>query len=134
MAVAIRITTIAITIISSMSVKPERPFFLPICISTPVQSLVRALGEYSEDVLAAPAVGFWIVLHTALSPFLRLSHRVHRNPPQELDLGIGIGARPLDAIDEDVKRFGVALIVSLLNAQFAGVALIFVLIDSGVDF
>src|SRR5579863_2385700 len=145
-----RMTIIAITIIISMSVKPrvflkreKRPGceypgceqkILPLRVGSSIGRLIHTLCIYIEDILAAPAGAFRIVLHTPKTPVPRVGHGIERDPAQKLELGIRRLSRPFDAVDKRLQRLRVSVAVLLLDAEFSAVRHVFVLVDRGVDF
>src|SRR5690349_12624376 len=88
MATDISIAMIAITIISSTSVNPNRRLFMrsPLRVGRPVARFVHALGVDIEHVLPAPGLPLRIVASAAQTPVVGVGHRIFRNPPQVFDL------------------------------------------------
>src|SRR5262245_32621994 len=90
-----RITTIAITIISSIMVNPKRAddrFLpsaraagLPLRISSAIRRFLHGFRIHVKHVLPAPTVGLGIVLPAPLSPIRRIGERVFWNAPQEAE-------------------------------------------------
>src|SRR5215813_10002130 len=100
MATDIRMTIMLITIISSMRVKPPcraRAVIaftgntLPCLVLRPVQGCAFRFGIYVEDILPAPGVRVWIILHRTQPPLGLAGHRVHGNAAQKAKLlAIGV--------------------------------------------
>src|ERR1043165_8120527 len=83
-----RMTISVITIISSISVKPrrrDRPA-LPVMGFRPVKTGAVALRVHVEDVLPTPPRRIGFVLIGPQAPFVRVGHRIDRDPPQVLQL------------------------------------------------
>src|SRR6185295_4190048 len=88
-AIAARIATSAITVTSSISVKPALPRASPGVVGgLSIERLGRALRVDVVDVLAAPRVAVGVVLVAAHPPLRAARHRVDRDPPQELQLPV----------------------------------------------
>src|SRR5271154_1262924 len=97
---------IAITIISSISVKPRRHLEkrrLPLGIGGSISRLVCALGIYIEQVLPTPGLCFGIVAGTAVSPLGGIGHRVFGNPAQVVNLFVD-GAGGLFTFHQNLER------------------------------
>src|ERR1700730_12311372 len=91
MAIPTRMAMIAITIISSISVKPNclRVRFRrasPLGIGGAISRLLGALAIHIENILASPGLRLRVVLVAALAPVERIGHGVLGDAPQELDL------------------------------------------------
>src|SRR5690349_14147207 len=121
----------AITTISSMSVKPRR--HLPLRIWFTIAVSIHGFREHIENILAAPGIRGRLVLHAALAPFGIAGHRILRNPPQKFELsGLSIatdGVSQLDAFDQNLERGRETVGFRVACLDFALVAYVFVLID-----
>src|ERR1039458_2979668 len=60
---------------------------LPLCIGGSIGCLLLALGEYLEYRLAAPTLGFGVVLGAVHSPFEFVGEGIAGNAAQEFQLG-----------------------------------------------
>src|SRR5579859_5054741 len=96
-----------ITISSSISEKPRERVCLPLGIRSSIRSLFRALGENVENILAAAAARFGVVLHAALSPIGGIGHGVFGNPAEEANFGVGLSGL-FHALDQDFQALRVA--------------------------
>src|SRR5262245_44623250 len=123
-----RIVTTAITIISSIIVKPR----LPLRIGCSISCFLRRFRIYLKDVLTAPSVGFGIVLSTALSPFSRVGKRVARDATQKADLLIDL-ALHLYAFDKNFQALRVSFVAHLPRREHFQIGSVFVLVDGHVD-
>src|ERR1700730_3865638 len=99
MAIETSIPMIETTIRISISVNPRR--CLPLRIGCTIASLIKGVGIDVKHVLPAPGGGLGIVLHTALSPVPRVSHRIERNPTQEFDFLVNL-VGDLDPLHQDL--------------------------------
>src|SRR5215472_273596 len=121
-ATAARIMMMAITTISSTSVKPAlrlrfvgSPFkfpsstWLPVGVFRSIEGRALRLGVHVKHALPAIRVGLWIVLHGAHSPLLFAGHRVHGDTPQELHLLV----LDIDAVHESLQVWRIVLAVHL---------------------
>src|SRR5271155_1561393 len=98
----IRMTTMAITIISSTSVNPNSRR-LPLRIRYAIGVFFGTLGKDIEHILAAPSAALGIVLHAARAPVRRVRHGIDRDAPQKLDLYVRGLAHAFHAINEVLK-------------------------------
>src|SRR5512140_3393413 len=110
---AARMAIIDTTTISSMSVKPRERRGSPGVVGRSIQRLRGALRIDVPDVLAAPARALRLVLVAAQAPLPGPRHRVRRNPPQELQLAVGGGARPVHTLHRYLQVRRVALAAHL---------------------
>src|ERR1700737_3180927 len=101
MATDISTAMIAITIISSTNVNPNRRLFMdsPLRIGRSIPRLVHALGVDVEQVLPAPGLPLRIVASAPHAPVVRVGDGIFGNPPQVFDLLVD-GASRLHAIHQ----------------------------------
>src|ERR1700730_16668163 len=113
MAIPTRMAMIAITIISSISVKPNclRVRFRrasPLGIGGAISRLVGGLAIHIENILASPGLRLRVVLIAALAPVERIRHGVLGDTPQELDFLIHLAGH-LDAFHQLLQSLGPAI-------------------------
>src|ERR1700722_7353816 len=109
MAMDTRITTIAMTIISSTMVKPNslRRIFLPVGIFRPIRRRLRTLGVNIKNVLAAPTVGGRIVFGAAHAPVGGVGEGIFRDAPEEFDFLVHLAGQ-LHTLDQHFELLGVS--------------------------
>src|SRR4026209_375443 len=109
---AARMPIMAMTVMSSIRVKPlvERPS--PGVVARPIQPLCRALRIDVPDVLAAPGRLVRVVLVASHTPLGIPGHGIDRDPPEQLDLAVD-DARPVDTLHQDLEVRRVALAAEL---------------------
>src|ERR1700736_796641 len=81
--------TIAMTIISSMRVKPRRVRSrpgLPFRIGCSIARLLRTLGVHIENILPTPGLRLRLVAGAALAPIEGVGHGVLGDAPQKFNL------------------------------------------------
>src|ERR1035437_1167707 len=115
MATTARTPMMAITIISSTSVKPAVCFCfvlmatLPIRVPGAVQGRSLGFGMHVEDALSAVGVRRGVVLHGTQAPFGVAGHGVDGDTAQEFHLL----ALDVDAVDESFEIGRIVLAVNL---------------------
>src|ERR1017187_2133307 len=132
MAIEMRMTMMVTTTIISTNVKPRRRWRrLPLCIGRSIGCLLLALGENFEYRLAAPTLGFGVVLGAAHAPFELVGERIAGDAAQEFQLGaVGVLREDL-AFHQDFERFRVAVRTDFGRAEGTEVADVLVLVDGG---
>src|SRR5579871_59280 len=126
------------TIIISSRVKPAVPRFLslltiasffsynllPILVFRAIESNALRLGEDIENALAAPGIGFGIVLHGAHAPLRSAGHGINGNFAQKADFL----ALHIDAFHQSLKIRGIVLAVDL-GLKATAIGRVFVAVD-----
>src|SRR5580658_5321127 len=125
MAIEIRITMIAMTIISSTMVKPNSrrrslsaARCLPVGVIGSIRRLFGGLGINVENVLPTPTVGGRVVLGAAHAPVGGVGEGILWNASQESDLLIHL-ALQLDAFHQGFQLVRVAIGIQVLLAEIA---------------
>src|SRR4029453_491456 len=106
-AMAARMPMMAITVMSSMRVKPRaRPS--PGVVARAIQSFSGALAVDVPHVLAAPGRLVRIILVASHAPLGLGGHGVHGDPAEQLDLPV-LGPHAVDPRDQDLQSRRVPL-------------------------
>src|SRR6185295_3804994 len=82
---------------------------LPILVLGAVERLTVRLRIDVEDVAARPGRRVGLVAVGAHAPLVGMRHRIHRDPPQELQLHAGGVVVLGDAVDQDLEAGGIIL-------------------------
>src|SRR5208283_3793615 len=122
-----RMEMIAMTIISSISVKPQT--CLPIRIGRAIRRFLRGFGIDVEYVLTAEALGLGIVLVASHSPVRRFGEGVAGNAAQEADLSALGVVGELDPLYEHIQAVGITVRVDLGGSDLLVVASVLVFVD-----
>src|ERR1700733_10582103 len=136
---------IAMTIISSMSVKPKRRRLRtgsltvaawqtvsvtasPCGISCSIARLVHALGVHVEYVLAAPGLRSGIVAVATQTPFVRVGHGVLGDAAQIFHFLVH-RPRSFDSVHQLLQAFRIVVRIQLGRADLLGVHIVLELVD-----
>src|ERR1700678_195202 len=132
---------IAMTIISSMRVKPKRRRLepagrvmtgSPFGIVSSIARLVHALGVHVENVLSAPRLGVRVVPVASQPPLVGVGHGVLRYAAQVFHFLVH---RPgcFDSVHQLFQTFRIVVRIQLGRADFLGIHVVLKLIDRGPD-
>src|SRR5712692_9953114 len=139
MAIDISTAMIAITIISSISVKPKRRRppeaaamrLSPLRIGCSISRLVHALGVNVEYILAAPGLRLRVIARAAHAPLAGIGHGVFGNAAQIMNLLVH-RTHGLHAFHQLVQRFGIVVAIQLRRTDLALVHVVLEFVDRGV--
>src|ERR1035438_8803986 len=80
---------------------------LPLGVGFSIAVSLRGFAIDVVNVISAPGLRLDVVLHAAETPLFGFGERISRDEAQKLDF-LAVGALRLDALHQDVQRFGIA--------------------------